>query len=581
MNDKIILASNGKTTYRIVTARDAIPAERHAAEELKRFLYEITGADFPLALADEPSKETEIIVGDCSRLKEIGCKIDFSALGCEGFTIKTVGKSMVIAGGKPRGTLYGVYTFLEQHLGCRWFTRDVSRIPRREETVLPLLDETQVPMLEQRDPCNKGNLDPDWHARNKSNSMMLEDLNDTYGYKVDYYPFVHTFNSLVPVEEYFDSHPEYFSEIDGKRVKEHTQLCLTNPDVLKISVAKVKQWIKDHPKISIVSVSQNDWANPCQCEHCRAINEREGSMAGALIEFVNKVAEAIEEEFPNIAIDTLAYQWSRKAPKTLRPRHNVIVRLCSIECCFAHPLSDCDHVASFASRDWCRAGFAQDLIDWGKVCDRLYVWDYTTNFAHYLNPFPDFKVLGPNIRFFVENNVKGIFEEGCMSLGRNGELNELRQYVLAKLLWNPYQDTDVLVNEFLTGVYGMAAVPMREYFDLIHEQVADKDVHMGIYDTPHSSYLNRQMLAKADEIFDRAEMVADNEEILERVRVARLSIRYVELTYIPMIDPDRAELVEEFARDLQKAGFSEIRESLPVEESLDILRRGELKLVNI
>lgn len=578
MNEKIILAQGGKTAYRLVIARDASPAERHAAEELKRFLFEITAAEFPLCFPEESRGEAEILVGCSPRLAEIGCPVDPARLGREGFLLKIAGKRLVIAGGRPRGTLYGVYTFLEK-LGCRWFTEEVSRIPKRCQLELPSLDEEQLPALEYRDPFYLGNLSPDWHARNKSNTMHAE-LPDALGYKVDYFPFVHTFDSLVPVEEYFDSHPEYFSLVDGKRLRERTQLCLTNPQVLEIAIGRVKQWIREHPKVSIVSVSQNDWANPCQCAQCRAIDEREESHAGSLIHFVNQIAEAVEQEFPDVAIDTLAYQYTRKAPKTIRPRHNVIVRLCSIECCFAHPLSECNHVASFGSRDWARDGFASDLKSWAKVCDRLHIWDYTTNFAHYLNPFPDFKVIGPNIRFFVENHVTGIFEEGNNSRGEGGELNALRQYVLARLLWNPDTDTDEAVNEFLSGVYGMAAAPMREYYDLIHAQVADENVHMGIYDSPYSAYLNAAMLDRADEIFDRAERLADDDAVLARVKLARLSIRYVRLSTMPLENPERAELVEEFCGDLRKAGFLEIWESHPLEESEELLRKGIVKVYN-
>ncbi len=150
----------------------------------------------------------------------------------------------------------------------------------------------------------------------------------------------------------------------------------------------------------------------------------------------------------------------------------------------------------------------------------------------------------------------------------------------AKLLWNPDLDTDTLVNEFLTGVYGMAAAPMREYYDLMHAQVAGSDVHMGIYDTPHSPYLSLNFIRKADELFDRAEMLADNSEVLEEVKLARMSIRYLKLTHIPVEDPSRKSLVEEFAQDLKNFGFTEIREGMPLEESIDILRRGDLKLVN-
>src|SRR5262249_22287262 len=162
---------------------------------------------------------------------------------------------------------------------------------------------------------------------------------------------------------------------NGVRTNGYVQRCLSNPDVLKISIGRVQQWIKEHPDATIISVSQNDVIKNCQCDQCKAIDDAEGSPAGSLLKFVNAVAEAIEKDHHNVCIDTLAYQYTRKPPKTIRPRKNVIVRLCSIECCFAHPLESCPSTQNQKFRD--------DIIAWEPVAPLLYVWDYTTDFGNY------------------------------------------------------------------------------------------------------------------------------------------------------------------------------------------------------
>lgn len=146
------------------------------------------------------------------------------------------------------------------------------------------------------------------------------------GGKVSFYRYSHTFEELVPPEKWFDSHPEYFSLVNGKRRREHSQLCLTNPDVLEICIEGVRRWMREHPECRIFSVAQNDWYGYCECEHCQAIDRREESHAGALLAFVNAVADAVRDEFPDNRIHTFAYLYSRKAPRFLRPRENVIVR---------------------------------------------------------------------------------------------------------------------------------------------------------------------------------------------------------------------------------------------------------------
>ena len=159
-----------------------------------------------------------------------------------------------------------------------------------------------------------------------------------------YEGFVHTFYRLVPPERYFKTNPEYFSMIDGARRSEHGQLCLTNEDLLEVVIEEVRRRLKANPEAAIVSISQNDSGGgdggACQCGRCRAVDEAEGSPSGVLLRFVNAVAERLEPEFPAVAFDTLAYQYTRKPPRITRPRPSVIVRLCSIECSFAQTMEE-------------------------------------------------------------------------------------------------------------------------------------------------------------------------------------------------------------------------------------------------
>jgi hypothetical protein len=209
--------------------------------------------------------------------------------------------------------------------------------------------------------------------------------------------FVHTFCRLVPPEKHFAAHPEYFSLVGGKRQDGYAQLCCTNEDVIRICTEEVRAAMRAQPEATVFSVSPNDTDKYCECPRCQALAQEEGTQAAPVLHLVNRVAEAVEKEFPGKAVETLAYHWSRRAPKHLRPRPNVIVRLCSIECCFSHALATCDSPANQA--------FCQDLRDWAKVAPRLWVWDYVVDFDHYLLPFPNQRVRGPNIRLFVDYTI--------------------------------------------------------------------------------------------------------------------------------------------------------------------------------
>ena len=113
--------------------------------------------------------------------------------------------------------------------------------------------------------------------------------------------------SLVPPEIYFKDHPEYYALRDGKRLP--TQLCLSNPEVVKVVIQNLRREIAQNPAAKYWSVSQNDNRQYCMCDECRALDEKEGSHSGTMMNFVNQVAE----QFPDYMISTLAYEYTQES----------------------------------------------------------------------------------------------------------------------------------------------------------------------------------------------------------------------------------------------------------------------------
>ena len=552
MSQPIILIDEGESPYRIIIPVDAIPSERYAAEELQKYLERISGVKLPIATDDQPMSKYEILLGNNRHMQSLGLQIDLAKLGSEGFLIKTFNNYLVISGGRPRGTLYGVYTLLEEKLGVRWFTPDVEYVPKMKRIEIPPLDEVQIPALEYREVFWSEMLrDADFAARHKLNGQHYRLTEKHGGRAVVFYPFVHSFDQLIP-REVCERQPDFWPMVDGRRVSGYVQRCLSNPKLVKMAVEQVRRWLKEHPEATIIDVSQNDTGNWCQCPECKAFDEAEGSPSASIIRFVNTIAESIERDYPNVRVETLAYQYSRKPPRTLRPRSNVIIRLCSIECCFSHPLEGCD---SNENRSFCK-----DIEDWRQVAPTLYVWDYTTNFAHYLMPFPNIEVLQPNVKFFIKHGVKGLFEQGNYSPGGNGEMAPLRAYVLAKLLWNPDVDVRKIIGEFLNGYYGRAGPIIQTYIEMLHRKVKVKNVHVHIFDPPTLPYLDDEFLEEAEKLFDKAEEVADNEEIRLRVQVARLPIWYVKIATKQVSGGERLKLLHSFLEIARKAGITHINE---------------------
>ena len=526
------LAEEGRARAAVVVASDASEVEQTAASELAAVLRQVTGAEFAVTNT-APTGLAPIAVGPgAAKNTAPGLDLSLASLGHEGIVLRCGAGGLILTGaqGARRGTLYAVYTFLTDVVGCRWWAPGASTIPARPTLDVPTMDRRETPAFEYRESYIAHTVDGEWAAHNRVNGHFYPTPDRLGGHTVyrgykGGWGFVHTFNIIVPPDEFFAEHPEWFSEIDGKRVAPpgRSQWCLTNPELLKLAKARVHETLQASPPDAIIEVSQNDWGARCQCPACLALEQEEGSPAGPLLRFVNAVAEHIEADFPEAVISTLAYQYTRKPPKLTRPRPNVCIRLCSIECSFLQPL---EHEANKA--------FADDIRGWSQLTDRLYIWDYVTNFSVPLQPHPNLRVLAPNVRFFVGNGVKGVFEEGG-HYTRGASFSDIRAWVLAKLLWNPELDGDALVREFVKGYYEAAAPSVQAYIDLLHDTAEATGAFMPCFDRK-GVFLDFGLVSKAEKLFLQAEKaVAGRAHVLKRVEIAHASVWYAIISRWPWL----------------------------------------------
>lgn len=505
--DTIRLADKGRSDYRIVVSADADSLTRLTAERFQSYFQQISQAGLPVVTDTVATTAKEIVFGRTNRIAEDTAKM--ATLGQDGFVIYTHGPTLYVAGNTPRGTMNGMYTLLEDYLGCRKYSAKVEVIPQQDKVIIPeRIYDRQVPVITFRDVHYRGTNNQsyiDWHKLS----------HDTTGGKPDWGFWCHSFETLLPADPYFKTHPEYFALTGGKRAT--TQPCLSNPAVLEIMCDNLAEAMAAKPEARHWSVSSNDNFGYCQCPLCAEVDSIEGSPTGSVIRFVNKVAE----RFPDKVISTLAYQYSRAAPKVTKPQENVNIMFCNIECNRSQPIAT----------DSTSASFRRDMEEWAMLTDNILVWDYVIQFKNLISPFPNFHTLKPNIQYFVDNHVVAMFEQGNREVG--GEFADLRAYMISKLLWNPSANADSLMNDFLNGYYGPAGVHIREYIDLITNNLVQSGKQMSIFGSPADgadSYLSPKNLAIYEGCFERAEAaVAQQPEFLERVKIARQPLRYAEL----------------------------------------------------
>jgi len=509
------LFRGGKSKYQIVVSTEASTSEQTAAKELQQYIEQVSGVQLPIT-SDLKASKRSIIVGYNERVEAL-TGAQKPEKDDESFTYRTVGHDLLIWGGSQRGTMYGVFTFLERELGIHWLTPKCTVVPKSKEWKLPQLNRTEHPFIGYRySNYFVVNNVPEWSAHTRENMKWSPIKSNEYG-DIEAYYGAHTMEWLVPVKEFFATHPEYFCMRDGKRYDGYGQLCLSNPDVLEICKTRMKQRMREHPEYRIYSLSQNDNFLFCQCEQCKAIEKQYGGHSGIIVWFVNQVADAVKDEFPDKFIGTFAYQYSRQPPTGIKPRENVVIRLCSIECCFAHPLdAGCPQ----------NEKFMHDLKGWSTLAPHLFIWDYIVDYAQYMAPWPNFQVLGPNIKVFGENKAIGIFEEAQYQ-SAGAEFDEMKAWTVNQLLWNPEQDVDSLVNIFINGFYGKAASHIMDYYRLC-QSLVKPDVHYGIYIRENHQIYSDEFTQKAFAILSEAREAAENDEIRERVDRVRMQPLYLQ-----------------------------------------------------
>ena len=517
---EITLAKGGAALYGILIPAAPSPQEQKAAADLAQWLGEITGARFTVSReCDAVPKGKVISLGRTTLLAKSGSKIGEAKLEDEGYAIDEQAGNLFLVGGATRGPINAVYALLEEDLGCRWYSRFSQTIPNSPTLKLRPVKRSYVPVLEIRDPYYWEAFDGTWSLRNRTNSSNAPVPVEWGGNKA-YALFVHTFSTLVPPGKYFKDHPEYFSENNG--VRNPGQLCVTNPEVVKLAADSVKLVLRGNPNAQIISVSQNDSAPCCACAKCKAEADAEGSLAGPLLNFVNAVADEVGKEYPKVKISTLAYLDTFIPPKTVKPRGNVVIQLCTDSHAWAEPFLTIEETQRFQAA----------MKAWAAIGANIDIWDYTCNYSNYAGPMPNWQVVTDSIRFFVKHNAKGVMLQGNYQTPGTSD-GYMRCWVWGKLLWDPTLDTRALMKDFVFGYYGKAAEPVWDYEELLWN-TWEKE-HHGKLKSPSGgirypmALFDQDFMTKAKDCFKRATKLASDPETLRRVEEAQLQILYAEI----------------------------------------------------
>ncbi len=567
------------TFERVFCSSGATESELYAAEEFIRLFQEFTGKKLVIDSTYSQSGKSILIGADA--VAASGLQVNTEEMGEEGFSIEIAEDKIAIYGGRPRGTLYGVYEFFETYCGVRYLTHDHTFYPaegKDKDFRIKGRNYSFIPSFFFRwSYYGETNRNPAFAAQLRTNTVSgPEKLGGITGYKL----VSHNVAYLVPPNIYGKEHPEYYALVNGRRVLEMhgggPQLCMTNPDVFDIVVKATLDAIEKHPEIKNFNVAQMDNGSYCTCKSCAAIDTREETHSGAILSFVNDVAERIGKVHPEVMIGTYAYEYTRKPPKTIRARDNVLIQLCSIECCEFHAIDD---PSCALNQEFCR-----DMDDWNKIAKNIFIWHYNTNFKAYLLPFPNLRSIGKSVEYFANNNGRGVFMQAAGN-GFSTELSDLRNYVMSRCIWKPGRDSWQEALEFCRMHYAESAQPIIDYLTYYHNLIEKEKRHPLLFCTEASLCLNSETVKQIDKYFTKALALAQSEEVFSRVEKAslcvyraKLSVAAMELKYEnglckPYLESANETLLDHYAELCAKYNVSMENEGTKIDTYRNNMRK--------
>ncbi len=513
--EELTIAADGKANMVISVPAQPTPQERKSASELKLWLDKMTGMNFTIA-SEAPG--AVISVGRTARfLQECGSE-NRKDLGKEGYGIAVKNGSLFLYGGSQRGPLYAVMSFLEDDLGCRWYTPQCTIIPHRPELKADISPRSYIPPFENREVYYFTAVNQDWALHNRSNPKWFK-LPMEWGGSVippyNCYWNVHTLSNLLPNKPYFKTHPECFPMRNGKRVTmtngKGPQPCLSNPKTTEIITANALKALEKNPQANFLSISENDSTNWCECLACQAELRAGYTRSDQMMRLVNAVAAKVRARYPKVTIGTLAYMDTYLPPHKVKPDPALRIQLCTDKHAFRWPHLSVDETKDFYSA----------LKEWHRLGYQTYIWDYVVDFRDYFKPRANMEIVAKDIRIYLKNGVRGVMLQGAYQCPGGADA-EMKSWVWTKLLWNPVLDWKKLQRDFVKGYYGSAAPEIQAYYDLLDSTWRKWHASPNRGD---DMTFSESFITRAEKIFAAAEKAATKDPvILNRVKLAELPV---------------------------------------------------------
>ncbi len=578
------ILNNGVTSYKILLAEDAGTYTQKAVAEFNTFIKEATGLTFEIVSTDiSYSQDAKYIsFGKNNLLTTSGIAVDYKLLGNQGYTIKTVGDSIFIAGG-DKGVLYGAYDLLKYLVNFEQFTSNYYTIDKKVTTLkLQNYNIVEVPDFEYR-------IAP--YGSLYNNSVPRERMRMIHDSEI----FIlgantHSIFNIIPKSNK-DEHPSWFSS-------DMLQLCYTahgDADEFELlvstAVEKCKELIDNDPYHNILSISQDDFNVWCACSACSQLKTTYGTDSASQIIFVNEVAKRVEEwliaerDGREVIFDILAYHKTEIAPTkknadgTYSAIDDKVVLRKNVEVMVA-PLNS-DFISGIHNEN--NTTLKNLFLSWQPVTSRYTVWSYDCYFGQYLTPYDSWGAMQDFCKFLKSMNTTVIFPQGAYNQRQNSNFDNLKTYLYSKLLWNVDYDVKELIHRYFNAVYRDASSTMEQAYwqmrsKLYEHTLNGRDGSIWTDTATQDNYSKRYLQNQIDTMLKALDIVEKYKEtdyafykmVKNEITLETIGPRYMMIViYLGTFsDTNRKAYVEEFAKDVRELSVDRISEGTSMEEFL-------------
>ncbi|MDZ4708662.1 MAG: DUF4838 domain-containing protein [Saprospiraceae bacterium] len=499
----LVIVENLKSKYRIIYSEQASDSVLQAIQIFKANLKLSSGFEFMSFSDIVGPQDEEILIGQSNRNKNYLSTFPLSEVG-DGYISAVKDKKWNILANSATGLSQGLLDVIVR-MGALKLNENITQYNQKGKLIIPATPLIFKPSFSHRQAINPNALNESYRNWNFINIDNQKDWG-TWEYSME---------RIFPSEAYFSTHPEYFAEVNGKKIP--NQVNFAHPNLQADLEKNLEVWTMAKGRATYWAISPYPNHIVSEDEYTVKAIEETGSPSGVIVKLVNEIAKKNKGRTYAIWLDG-PY---RKAPTQIKPEPNVMLVL---------DTKDIDHATSIGTGP-VNESFRNDLNAWKALTDNIAIISHVTNEERFMMPFPNLNALSKSLQYLHGQGVRKVIFNGVSGAGSS--FPELKFYVASNLAWDVNQNLDSLIWKFCDNKYGTGAKAIYGYIKALENAVQSSGSKLSAYGTPADGFRSWLQPININQLYSyfnsTNSLTINNSELKELIELTRLSLIYTQL----------------------------------------------------